>query len=92
MKETAQKAVQAGFAVTVAAVVHHGNSACAVAEMYQYVVDASSMVIVTTVVQCVSVAEAELDAVVQMQHQICTSAEQMAVYTPTNIASVMHIQ
>jgi hypothetical protein len=58
VKETAKTAVQAGFAVTEVAAVHHGNSACAVAEMYQYVVDASSMVIVMTVVQCVSVAEA----------------------------------
>ena len=58
MKETAKGAVQPIFAVTAEAEAHHGNSACAVAEMYQYVVDASSMVIVMTVVQCVSVAEA----------------------------------
>lgn len=92
MKETAQKVVQLISVAMAAAEVQVGNSACAEDATYQYVADAHSMATVMIVVQCVSVAEAGLDAAIQMQHQICTSVEQMVVYTPINIASVMHIQ
>ena len=60
--------------------------------MLTYVVDVSSLATVTTVVQCVLVAAVELDAVVQMQHQIYTFVEQMAEYTLINIALDNHIK
>ncbi len=60
--------------------------------MLTYVVDVSSLATVTTVVQCVLDAAAELDVLVATQHQIYTFVEQMAEYTLINIALDNHIK